>query len=370
MRSKMSTIGTSDSAFHDGNPSTGELGTIVTADWLNAVQASTMDLQDELLNVLAAASIANDPAVKTQILAAINKLSKLNMQSGSATFATDTGAANAYVVSLTPALASPRGEGMVIRFKVANTNTGACTVNDGVSIQPLVGLALSALQGGEMVAGGYAWVQWHPNVGTGSYVLLFCSGASLQIPAGTKPGHAINNSQVTGAVAHFAMTTPPVGWLKANGAAISRTAYAALFAAIGTSFGVGDGATTFNVPDLRGEFLRGFDDARGIDASRAFASSQDGTWVRTVVQEWSGSDIASGTFDIGFAYAQSDAEISTIWPTQTVPTGAKTPAGSTYNPSTVDNTIVGAVSVDDANSINHWIKMRPRNVALLACIKY
>ena len=75
MRSKMSAIGTSDSAFHAGNPSTGEMGTIVTADWLNAVQASTMDLQDELLNVLAAASIANDSAVKTQILAAINKLS-------------------------------------------------------------------------------------------------------------------------------------------------------------------------------------------------------------------------------------------------------------------------------------------------------
>lgn len=117
MRSKMSTIGTSDSAFHDGNPSTGELGTIVTADWLNAVQASTMDLQDELLNVLAAATIANDPAVKTQILAAINKLSKLNIQSGSATFATDTGVANAYLLSLTPALTLPRGGGKLYGLK-------------------------------------------------------------------------------------------------------------------------------------------------------------------------------------------------------------------------------------------------------------
>ena len=64
--------------------------------------------------------------------------------------------------------------------------------------------------------------------------------------------------------------TPPTGWLKCNGAAISRTAYAKLFAAIGTVFGAGDGFTTFNLPDLRGEFVRGWDDGRGVDGGRAF----------------------------------------------------------------------------------------------------
>ena len=49
----------------------------------------------------------------------------------------------------------------------------------------------------------------------------------------------------------------PQGWLYCNGAAVSRTTYAELFAVIGTSFGTGDGSTTFNIPDLRGEFLRG-----------------------------------------------------------------------------------------------------------------
>ncbi|WP_228368206.1 phage tail-collar fiber domain-containing protein, partial [Klebsiella pneumoniae] len=61
-----------------------------------------------------------------------------------------------------------------------------------------------------------------------------------------------------GAVVHFARTTAPAGWLKANGTAVSRTAYAALFAAIGTTYGAGDGFNTFNLPDLRGEFIRGF----------------------------------------------------------------------------------------------------------------
>lgn len=79
-----------------------------------------------------------------------------------------------------------------------------------------------------------------------------------------------------GQVAHFARTTAPTGWLKANGAAISRTTYADLFAAIGTVFGAGDGANTFNLPDLRGEFLRGYDDARGVDAGRSLGSYQSG----------------------------------------------------------------------------------------------
>lgn len=82
-----------------------------------------------------------------------------------------------------------------------------------------------------------------------------------------------------GMVAHFARTTAPTGWLKANGSAISRTAYAALFAAVGTTFGTGDGFTTFNLPDLRGEFIRGWDDGRGADPSRGMGSAQSGAFA-------------------------------------------------------------------------------------------
>ena len=71
-----------------------------------------------------------------------------------------------------------------------------------------------------------------------------------------------------------ANSTVPTGWLECNGAAVSRTTYAVLFAAIGTTYGVGDGATTFNLPDLRGEFVRGWDNGRGIDAGRSIGSQQ------------------------------------------------------------------------------------------------
>ena len=60
-----------------------------------------------------------------------------------------------------------------------------------------------------------------------------------------------------GAVMAFAMNSAPAGWLAANGEAVSRSTYATLFAAISTTHGSGDGSTTFNVPDLRGIFVRG-----------------------------------------------------------------------------------------------------------------
>lgn len=72
----------------------------------------------------------------------------------------------------------------------------------------------------------------------------------------------------------FATQTVPADYLICDGSAVSRAEYAELFAALGTVWGEGDGSTTFNIPDLRVEFLRGFDDGRGVDDGRTFASSQ------------------------------------------------------------------------------------------------
>lgn len=80
----------------------------------------------------------------------------------------------------------------------------------------------------------------------------------------------------TGQLADFAMNDAPTGWLECDGSAVSRTDYADLFSAIGTVWGEGNGSTTFNLPDMRGEFRRGFDNGRGIDGGRAFGSHQDG----------------------------------------------------------------------------------------------
>lgn len=73
---------------------------------------------------------------------------------------------------------------------------------------------------------------------------------------------------MTGTVLDFAGTTPPDGWLLCAGQAISRTTYANLFAKIGTTFGVGDGSTTFHLPDSRGRVCAGRDDMGGSAAGR------------------------------------------------------------------------------------------------------
>ena len=95
----------------------------------------------------------------------------------------------------------------------------------------------------------------------------------------TLAAHAVRNDQMlaylpSGVVVPFAGSFIPTGWLECNGAAVSRTTYSLLFAAIGTLYGIGDGSTTFNLPDLRGEFIRGFDNGRGIDVSRTVGSAQ------------------------------------------------------------------------------------------------
>jgi hypothetical protein len=78
----------------------------------------------------------------------------------------------------------------------------------------------------------------------------------------------------SGTIIWTARSTAPTGYLAADGSAISRSTYATLFSAIGTNFGAGNGSTTFNVPDLRGEFIRGWDNGRGVDSGRSFATAQ------------------------------------------------------------------------------------------------
>ncbi|MCT4628971.1 phage tail protein [Winogradskyella sp.] len=82
----------------------------------------------------------------------------------------------------------------------------------------------------------------------------------------------------TGAIFSFPLETPPTGYLVCDGSAVSRTTYAGLFAVLGTTYGAGNGSTTFNLPDYRGKFLRGYDDGAGNDPDAATRQDRgDGT---------------------------------------------------------------------------------------------
>lgn len=80
----------------------------------------------------------------------------------------------------------------------------------------------------------------------------------------------------TGSMLIFPTTTIPTGWLFCDGTAVSRTTYADLFAVLGGTFGLGDGSTTFNLPDFRGRFLRGWDSTAGRDPDSASRTAMNG----------------------------------------------------------------------------------------------
>lgn len=81
--------------------------------------------------------------------------------------------------------------------------------------------------------------------------------------------------RIVGELILWPVDTPPAGWLLCNGQAVSRSTYAELFALIGTTYGSGNGSTTFNVPDLRGRVPLGQDDMGGSSANRVTAAAAD-----------------------------------------------------------------------------------------------
>lgn len=98
-----------------------------------------------------------------------------------------------------------------------------------------------------------------------------------------------------GAVMPFATDKQPSPyWLYCDGRAVSRTTYANLFAVIGTTYGAGNGSTTFNLPDYRGAFIRGLDSGRGLDGGRRLGTHQ-GDAIRNIKGVHGGHAFKYGT---------------------------------------------------------------------------
>jgi microcystin-dependent protein len=156
----------------------------------------------------------------------------------------------------------------------------------------------------------------------------------------------------TGAVMAFARTSAPTGWLKCNGVAVSRTTYAVLFGIIGVTYGPGNGSTTFNLPDFRGEFIRGLDDGRGIDPGRGLEDFQaDQVEAHKHMTQWgeSSGGTTFGRSTTGGKFGTEGNDSDNYW--------FHTNDGSDY-----DGTVNPAGLIGD--------ETRPRNRALLYCIKF
>ena len=181
---------------------------------------------------------------------------------------------------------------------------------------------------------GYTPVQQGGGIGQVSTKIYIGSDGTTGLKAtvnGTDLGNFLFSSSglPSGMISYFAMISPPTGWLVADGSTQLISAYGSLYSALGTLYG-GNGVTTFGIPDLRGEFIRGWDNGAGIDVSRVFGSNQS-------------DDLKS------HSHTYQEA-------------GSPQPQSGGATECLTSNT--------SANTGNTGgTETRPRNVALLACIK-
>ena len=151
-----------------------------------------------------------------------------------------------------------------------------------------------------------------------------------------------------GFVAAWPGHTPPDGWLVCNGATVSRTTYADLFAAIGTTFGAGDGSTTFKLPDYQGDFLRGY-----LSGTSSAIGKRQAEGLPNITGYYSASYAHSTRSASGALYGSSGSETA----------GAGSPAGSTNNAFRFDASRSNGLYGDSSH-------VTPRNNAVKWCIKY
>ena len=201
-----------------------------------------------------------------------------------------------------------------LAFTANHSITGPATLNiNGIGSKPIVAQDGSALGSGDIVSGQKVSVVSRSSTNDYQLVGGRVAGSSADVLA-----RIID----VGFISAWPLSTVPSGWLECNGAAVSRTTYQALFAKIGTSYGSGDGSTTFNLPNYTDQFLRGYS-ASGIDAASR-TNRGDGTtgasvgtrqsWQTYAHQHsWAGSLVSGSAAGVGdhyhqFAYGQSTAQ--------------------------------------------------------------
>lgn len=185
---------------------------------------------------------------------------------------------------------------------------------------------------------------------------------TTSVPGTSADWQALNNVEgvPVGSIMYFPRLGAPSGWLKANGATLSRAAYVNLWgeamlsgnvaSSEGTKqpgqYGPGNGATTFTLPDLRGYVLRALDDGKGIDTSRTLGSAQNDA-IKTSAAEF--RRLSSGAAIVGSATGEF---------------------------SVTSGSVSAATATASTNATGHVLQLgtatetRMKNIALLACIKF
>ena len=180
----------------------------------------------------------------------------------------------------------------------------------------------------------------------------------------------------SGAVFCMAVATVPSGYLECNGQTVNRTTYAALFAVIGTQYGAGNGSTTFEVPDLRGEFIRGFDNGKGTDSGRSIGTSQAaafGQHLHSIDLTTSNKTLTGSVSAISQSY-RIDGQASGVFTKGSNRnarlfgnSGGEAQCGSFDMDASHDHTVTG--NTGNQGSTSNSNETRPRNIAMMYIIK-
>lgn len=167
---------------------------------------------------------------------------------------TTGGTSTAYTLSANATFASlSELDGQCVVFKAHTTSGASPTLNvDSLGAKALHAIGGTALPTGALLANGIYAVTYDNS--NSRFVVHGYFPPSLATPVGSS--------------VDYWGTTAPNGWLFCAGQAISRTTYSALFTALGTTYGEGDGSTTFNLPDCQGRVVAGKDDMSGTSANR------------------------------------------------------------------------------------------------------
>lgn len=190
------------------------------------------------------------------------------------------------------------------------------------------------------------------NIRSGMYIFL-------KYNLGNDVWELLNPAQPAGILQSRLSSTVPADELECDGSAVSRTTYAALFAAIGDTYGVGDGSTTFNLPDLRGQFLRGYDHGAGTDPDAASRTdSGDGTTTGDNVgtqQSWAIENITGSITNLKRA---GDG-------TASVSTGAFSHTDIVFDGDGGESRPGLDLSFDASNVVQTSTETRPSNIAVM-----
>lgn len=188
----------------------------------------------------------------------------------------------------------PTISGITLPFNLAvklTTAVGAVTINRGGS-DTIDGATSTSL----VTAGTGAQLVADTDSAPDNWSSLnFATVADASITLAKLAASVAASLTPAGSVIAFAGATAPSGYLTCDGSAVSRATYANLFAAIGTVNGAGDASTTFNLPDLRGRFLRGFSNQASTDVDRATRTAA----VAGTFTVGSGSTNGTSTITVG-----------------------------------------------------------------------